>query len=51
MRDERDLDGFESVMIQRGVVAGFRRVRTVAVVDRIGHRVDAIAAWPTIQEH
>jgi hypothetical protein len=46
---ERDLEGFESVMVQRGVVAGFRQVRTVPVVDRIGHRVGAIAAWPTVQ--
>jgi hypothetical protein len=46
----RDLDGFESVMIQRGVVAGFRQVRTLPVVDRIGHTLGAIAAWPTIQE-
>lgn len=46
----RDLDGFESVMVRRGVTAGFRQVRTVAVQDRVGHRIGAIAAWPTVQD-
>lgn len=46
----RDLDRFESLMVRRGVIAGFRQVRTVAVQDRIGHRVGAIAAWPTVQD-
>ncbi len=45
----RHLDGFESVMVRRGVHAGFRQVRTLPVQDRIGHKVGAIAAWPTIQ--
>lgn len=46
----RDLERFESLMVRRGVIAGFRQVRTVPVQDRIGHRVGAIAAWPTIQD-
>ncbi len=42
----RDLDQFESVMVRADVVAGFRQVRAVPVIDRIGHRVGAVAMWP-----
>ncbi len=45
----RDLDGFEAVLIQHDVVAGFRHVRTVAITDRIGHRTCGVALWPTVQ--
>lgn len=46
---QRDLDGFEAVLVQHDVVAGFRQVRTVAIVDRIGHRTCGVALWPTVQ--
>ncbi|KAB2909716.1 MAG: hypothetical protein F9K40_03670 [Kofleriaceae bacterium] len=45
----RDLDGFERLMIRRDVVAGFRQVRTLPIVERIGHRVCGVAVWPTVQ--
>jgi len=44
----RDLDGFERLMIRRDVVAGFRQVRTLPIVERIGHRVCGVAVWPTV---
>lgn len=45
----RDLDGFESVLVAADVITGFRHLRTVAVVDRIGHRTCGVALWPTVQ--
>lgn len=45
----KDLELFESVLMCKEVLAGFRQVRTVAILDRIGHRVCSVAVWPTIQ--
>lgn len=45
---EKDLDLFETVLAQKEVLAGFRQVRHVAIVDRIGHRLCTCALWPTI---
>lgn len=45
----RDLDGFESLLVRHDVMAGFRQVRTLPIVERIGHRVCGIALWPTVQ--
>jgi hypothetical protein len=30
-------------------MAGFRHVRSVDIVDRIGHRLCTVALWPTVQ--
>lgn len=46
---DKDLDLFESVLAQKEVLAGFRQVRSVPIVERIGHRVCTVALWPTIQ--
>jgi hypothetical protein len=46
---EKDLDLFETVLIQKEVLAGFRQVRSTPILDRIGHRFCSVAAWPTIQ--
>lgn len=46
---EKDLDLFESVLAQKEVLAGFRQVRSVEILERIGHRVCTAALWPTIQ--
>ena len=46
---EKDLDLFESVLAQKEVLAGFRKVRSVPILDRIGHRLCTVALWPTIQ--
>lgn len=45
----KDLDLFETVLAAKEVLAGFRHVRSVPILDRIGHRLCTIALWPTIQ--
>jgi hypothetical protein len=44
----KDLDTFESLLVREQVLAGFRRVRSIAIQDRIGHRLCSVAVWPTI---
>jgi hypothetical protein len=46
---EKDLELFEVVLAQKEVLAGFRHVRSIPVLDRIGHHVCTVAIWPTIQ--
>jgi len=46
---EKDLDLFESVMIEKEVIAGFRQVRSIPILERIGHRLCTAALWPTLQ--
>jgi hypothetical protein len=46
---EKDLDLFETLLAQKEVLAGFRQVRTIPILDRIGHRLCTVALWPTIQ--
>ena len=46
---EKDLDLFETVLAQKEVLAGFRQVRSVGILDRMGHRVCTTAVWPTLQ--
>jgi hypothetical protein len=46
---EKDLEIFETILVQKEVLAGFRQVRTVPILDRIGHKVCTAALWPTIQ--
>ena len=46
---EKDLDLFESVLAQKEVLAGFRKVRSIPILERIGHRLCTVALWPTIQ--
>ena len=46
---EKDLELFEDVLMRKEVLAGFRQVRSVAILDRMGHRVCTVAVWPTIQ--
>jgi len=45
----KDLDLFETVLMQKEVLAGFRHIRTIPILDRIGHTVCTVALWPTIQ--
>jgi hypothetical protein len=45
----KDLDLFENVMIEKEVIAGFRQVRSVPILERIGHRLCTAALWPTLQ--
>lgn len=46
---DKDLDLFESVLTIKEVLAGFRHVRSVSILDRIGHHFASVAVWPTIQ--
>ena len=46
---EKDIELFESILTREEVLAGFRKVRTVEISERIGHRVCTVAVWPTIQ--
>ena len=45
----KDLEHFEDVLVRKEVLAGFRQVRSVPILDRIGHRLCSAALWPTIQ--
>jgi hypothetical protein len=44
---QKDLELFEDVMVRKDVLAGFRQVRSIAILDRIGHRLCTAAVWPT----
>lgn len=46
---EKDLELFETVLAQKEVLAGVRLVRSVPILERIGHRLCTVALWPTIQ--
>jgi hypothetical protein len=46
---DKDIELFESILAQKEVLAGFRKVRTIDILDRIGHQVCTVALWPTIQ--
>jgi hypothetical protein len=46
---EKDLELFEDVLARQEVLAGFRHVRSVEILDRIGHHLCTAALWPTVQ--
>ena len=46
---DKDLELFEDVLARQEVLAGLRHVRSVPILDRIGHRLCTLAVWPTIQ--
>ncbi len=46
----KDLELFEDVMVRKDVIAGFRQVRSVPILDRIGHRLCSAAVWPTVRK-
>ena len=46
---DKDLQLFEDVLAQKEVLAGFRQVRSVPILERMGHRLCTAAVWPTIQ--
>jgi hypothetical protein len=45
----KDLELFEDVLALKEVLAGFRQVRSVEILDRIGHRLCTAAVWPTLR--
>jgi hypothetical protein len=46
---EKDLEHFEGVLAEKEVLAGFRLVRSVPILERMGHCLCTAAVWPTIQ--
>ncbi len=46
---EKDLELFETVLARKEVLAGFRQVRSVPILDRMGNRLCTVALWPTVQ--
>jgi hypothetical protein len=46
---DKDLQLFEDVLAQKEVLAGFRHVRSVPILERMGHRLCTAAVWPTLQ--
>ena len=46
---EKDLQLFEDVLERKEVLAGFRHVRSVKILERMGHQLCTAALWPTIQ--
>ena len=46
---DKDLELFENILAMKEVLAGFRRVASIDIQDRIGHRVCTVALWPTVQ--
>lgn len=46
---DKDLELFENVLAEKEVLAGFRQVRSVPILERNGHRLCTAAVWPTIQ--
>ncbi|HEV8293452.1 MAG TPA: hypothetical protein VGP94_16055 [Tepidisphaeraceae bacterium] len=46
---DKDLDLFETVLAQKEVLAGFRHVRSIPILERIGHQLCTVALWPTLQ--
>jgi len=46
---DKDLQLFEDVLAQKEVLAGFRHVRSVPILERMGHRLITAAVWPTLQ--
>lgn len=44
----KDLELFEDVLARKEVLAGFRHVRSTAILDRVGHRLCTVAVWPTL---
>ncbi len=46
---DKDLELFEDVLALKEVLSGFRQVRSISIIERIGHHLCTIAVWPTLQ--
>lgn len=44
----KDLELFESLLIHKEALAGFRHERSLRIQDRIGHHLCTVALWPII---
>jgi hypothetical protein len=47
---DADLEKFEDVLAMKEVLAGFRQVRHLPIIERNGHTLCTVALWPTIQK-
>lgn len=47
---DKDLELFEMLLAQKEVLAGERQVRSVGILERMGHRLCTVALWPTVQK-
>lgn len=45
----KDLELFEDVLARKEVLAGFRHVRGIDLLERNGHARCTVALWPTVQ--
>lgn len=45
----KDLELFESLLIHKESLAGFRHERSLRIQDRIGHHLCTVALWPIIK--
>ena len=43
---DRDVETFERLLFDEGLVTGYRSARSFAIDDRIGHTRCSVAAWP-----
>jgi len=46
---DKDLELFEDVLARKEVLAGFRQVRGIGLLERNGHTRLTAAIWPTVQ--
>ena len=46
---DKDLELFEDVLAMKEVLAGFRQVRRVPILERNGHTHLTLSLWPTVQ--
>lgn len=46
----KDLDLFESLLIHKEALAGFRHVRSLPIQERIGHHLCTAALWPILKK-
>ena len=47
---DKDLEHLEDTLAVREVLAGFRQVRSLPIVERNGHTLASVALWPTVQK-
>ena len=43
---DRDVQTFERLLFDEGLVAGYRSARSIAIDDRLGHTRCNVVAWP-----
>lgn len=46
---DKDVTLFEQVLANENVLAGPRQVRSIPIIERIGHTLCSVVLWPTVQ--